>query len=819
MPSKKKSSSKSPKKPVAKKQTKSKVNLFALSNKLLRSEAILNGLYKNRKALVSMSQKGKNNLIVNIHNEVNKTIKKNAPQYKTYDVNKPKPLGKVPNLMEGSYMNYRNRQVPINPIPKTTPAQQANVSPYFQGLASVEGKVMYGRPAAVPPPASDSEAGTKELVAEIKKLDAKIASLKSIDKAEFETLRDELARNKQLLDDKMNAIFHSIRPTTPPIVRPTPTAPAPPTLSGVPIPPTSPIAPPAAPIIPLARNKQLSELRGDIEKLYTEMDVLTDPAIRQTGMVPIPSLPLPPAPAFDLRPSPPLTPVAYDPARVPALGHSGAISGFPASTILTPGGTPLTPGGEVDYRHPSYLQYEATFDDPITPTASRRSSVKSSRRTSSSGSDVDVTPDLERYFEVPSRAITPTASRRSSVSSSISMPHSDASTTEGFLTDRSLRIPQTSPPSPIIPLPPIEEILPDVLTPAQVSGPIIPSTYRGPPGSLPPLPRVVEGDGKIGTGIPPPVKSLLNKYADWEIFKMRVVRVPLSKVFEKLGNVMTLGKLKKNMGNLHIDEFFHLYLEFAIRKPQKADSDDDDEKPSITPKESDEKPEKSVSAPKTAPKTEAKEADSESEPEPEAPKPEDPDTDLAGGKFVGTRSDTQVIKMEKNQKVIAFEDRTGGLGKKQAAINVPLRGKKITFQEYIDNMVDKIPTNKLWVYDARTANCQDFVKDSLTANGLWNPRFQPFVMQTVAKAVPHWVGKMIKVTTNLARVLDTIRGKGLMGGTFYTNDDFVNAINSQIVKVAEPLFLQTFQAMGATGQDKLGGFPSNLGRIKRYQFG
>lgn len=70
----------------------------------------------------------------------------------------------------------------------------------------------------------------------------------------------------------------------------------------------------------------------------------------------------------------------------------------------------------------------------------------------------------------------------------------------------------------------------------------------------------------LPTHAPPDVRKLLEEWGDAEIFKLRVCRVPISDKFTEIGNLLTDGEVSKIKKNLNIDDFFHLYMEMALRK-------------------------------------------------------------------------------------------------------------------------------------------------------------------------------------------------------------------------------------------------------------
>lgn len=83
-------------------------------------------------------------------------------------------------------------------------------------------------------------------------------------------------------------------------------------------------------------------------------------------------------------------------------------------------------------------------------------------------------------------------------------------------------------------------------------------------------------DGQTGTGVisnikdfiegrpsnmyPPDVRKFIEQHGNATIENVSVLRVPLSNMISKAGNILTLGGLQKKLNELNIDQLRHLYV-------------------------------------------------------------------------------------------------------------------------------------------------------------------------------------------------------------------------------------------------------------------
>jgi len=87
----------------------------------------------------------------------------------------------------------------------------------------------------------------------------------------------------------------------------------------------------------------------------------------------------------------------------------------------------------------------------------------------------------------------------------------------------------------------------------------------------------------------------------------------------------------------------------------------------------------------------------------------------------------------------------------------------MTMRNFLKYTERSVGAEKLWVYDARSQNCQYFVKWLLSSYGIWNSKLESFVMQNVEKVLEGMglLGKAAKVVTDIAHVADVaLNGKG-----------------------------------------------------------
>jgi hypothetical protein len=127
-----------------------------------------------------------------------------------------------------------------------------------------------------------------------------------------------------------------------------------------------------------------------------------------------------------------------------------------------------------------------------------------------------------------------------------------------------------------------------------------------------------------------------------------------------------------------------------------------------------------------------------------------------------TLDDGTNMLVEKNQVIRIMPVPPSFLNKATNTINVPIN-KKITFGELIKNTVEKIGES-LYLYDHVNNNCQIFLMNILTANGLITPEIRNFIMQDVEKLLstsPQYVNMIARFATEAGAKVDRlIEGEG-----------------------------------------------------------
>ena len=120
----------------------------------------------------------------------------------------------------------------------------------------------------------------------------------------------------------------------------------------------------------------------------------------------------------------------------------------------------------------------------------------------------------------------------------------------------------------------------------------------------------------------------------------------------------------------------------------------------------------------------------------------------------------EVIKIEKNHVVeigkTSWEQSGKGLEEVTGEAGV-------TLNQMVSGAEKLVGPSKLWVYDARTQNCQFFIQWLLKGCGRWTPELAKFVMQNAAGVLKDMdlLGKAARTVTDIAGIADVaMQGAG-----------------------------------------------------------
>lgn len=117
------------------------------------------------------------------------------------------------------------------------------------------------------------------------------------------------------------------------------------------------------------------------------------------------------------------------------------------------------------------------------------------------------------------------------------------------------------------------------------------------------------------------------------------------------------------------------------------------------------------------------------------------------------------IKLERNQRVNFTTSL--GIDKETEIVEVPLKGKDITFAELIENANNR-QGNLYWIYQPISNNCQSFCYATLSASGLMNDELTKFIKQDTKKLLSPFFEKVAETLTDAAHsVSSTLSGGGI----------------------------------------------------------
>lgn len=104
-------------------------------------------------------------------------------------------------------------------------------------------------------------------------------------------------------------------------------------------------------------------------------------------------------------------------------------------------------------------------------------------------------------------------------------------------------------------------------------------------------------------------------------------------------------------------------------------------------------------------------------------------------------------------------------------MDIDLQGKEITLNEYINNTIKRMGEPTIWLYNGENStilgeagNCQNFLDNSLSANGLNKGEYKDYILQNANKiigALPSYVKDLARGVTDWAARFDRILQGGI----------------------------------------------------------
>lgn len=102
------------------------------------------------------------------------------------------------------------------------------------------------------------------------------------------------------------------------------------------------------------------------------------------------------------------------------------------------------------------------------------------------------------------------------------------------------------------------------------------------------------------------------------------------------------------------------------------------------------------------------------------------------------------------------------MSKDSEVMEVPLNGKNFTTNEMLNKTLERIGSEKFYLYDGFKFNCQVFVRDCLESEGLYSEKAKEFLFQDLeelAKKMPAFSKKIMNITTDLGASVNKITGQ------------------------------------------------------------
>jgi hypothetical protein len=213
---------------------------------------------------------------------------------------------------------------------------------------------------------------------------------------------------------------------------------------------------------------------------------------------------------------------------------------------------------------------------------------------------------------------------------------------------------------------------------------------------------------------PPKVRQVLERYGDGQIYALMIMREPIANYIDKALNFISAGKWDEAKKRLGYDKMFHLSMIALLNMPDGQQAKIKIEKNEVI----------NIT---------------------------DSFTLKQGVEKFGSANTPQ-------------ENRVGEI----EVFRVPL-ACCITLNELMDKAAKTIG-DSFFTYDAFTNNCQIFLNNILTANGINTPEISAWILQPadgLLAQLPSYVSPFARVITNVAGLADLAlegRGEGMEGG-------------------------------------------------------
>lgn len=127
-----------------------------------------------------------------------------------------------------------------------------------------------------------------------------------------------------------------------------------------------------------------------------------------------------------------------------------------------------------------------------------------------------------------------------------------------------------------------------------------------------------------------------------------------------------------------------------------------------------------------------------------------------------------LVELENGKNVIIEKNQTPDIFLGNAPSNselrpIPIYDRDLTINKMMDNTLNKVSKDQIFLYSGLQNNCQRFVKDILQSNNMWSSEIDKFIFQDLTnlkKDLPSFTSKIMDGVTNIANIGKKLIGQG-----------------------------------------------------------